>query len=140
VLVFGSFVTVLNARAVVAPAWSSASTGAALASARAMARRLVEEVPEAEAGIGVATGQVVAGNVGHASRFEYTVVGDAVNSAARLTDLAKEVEGRLLATWASVEAAGGDEAGDWERYGSETLRGRTEETELAVPRPPRVEE
>ncbi len=122
-----------------APVEADDHAGAALASARAMAARLAEEVPEVEAGIGVATGQVVAGNVGHASRFEYTVVGDAVNSAARLTDLAKEVEGRLLATWASVEAAGDDEAEHWERHGAETLRGRSEETELAVPTRPRVE-
>ena len=40
--------------------------GAALAAARAMADRLAEEVPEIGAGIGVATGEVVAGNVGHA--------------------------------------------------------------------------
>ena len=39
--------------------------GAALSAARAMARRLAEEVPDIGAGIGVATGEVVAGNVGH---------------------------------------------------------------------------
>ena len=117
-----------------APVEDDGHAAAALASARAMARRLADEVPEVEAGIGVATGQVVAGNVGHASRFEYTVVGDAVNSAARLADLAKEGDGRLVAAWASVEAADEDEAGHWERHGAETLRGRSEETELAVPR------
>jgi adenylate cyclase len=104
---------------------------AALSAARVMAQRLAEEVPEIEAGIGVATGEVVAGNVGHASRFEYTVIGDAVNAAARLTELAKDVPGRVLVSYASVEASG-DEAERWERHESITLRGRSEETPTAI--------
>jgi len=107
---------------------------AGLAAARAMAARLAEEVPEIGAGIGVATGEVVAGNVGHHRRFEYTVVGDAVNTAARLTELAKDVDGRLLATGATVAAAEGDEASYWQESGSTTLRGRSEETTLSTPR------
>ena len=40
-------------------------------------------------GIGVSAGPVFAGNIGAENRYEYTVVGDAVNEAARLADFAK---------------------------------------------------
>jgi adenylate cyclase len=120
-----------------APTHDEGHAASALSAARAMATRLADEVPEVGAGIGVATGNVVAGNVGHHQRYEYTVIGDAVNSASRLTDLAKEVDGGVLAMWDSVAAADesghGDEASHWRKRGTTVLRGRTEETALAVP-------
>jgi class 3 adenylate cyclase len=79
-------------------------TTAALRAARAI-RDEVYANGELDLGIGVASGPVIAGQIGAASRLEYTVIGDAMNEAARLTDLAKRVDGRILASGATVEAA-----------------------------------
>ncbi|NYG55812.1 adenylate/guanylate cyclase domain-containing protein [Nocardioides perillae] len=105
---------------------------AALETARCVAARLAQEVPEVGAGIGVATGEAVAGNVGDQRRFEYTVIGDAVNAAARLTELAKDRPGRVAVSAETVEAAGVAEAAHWEVVETVQLRGRARETRVAL--------
>ncbi|HEX9893621.1 MAG TPA: adenylate/guanylate cyclase domain-containing protein [Gemmatimonadales bacterium] len=72
----------------------------ALAAARAMRaelarynqRRLAAGQAPIEAGFGLSYGDVFAGNIGSERRLEYTVVGDAVNLAARLCEMAERGE------------------------------------------------
>jgi adenylate cyclase len=116
-----------------APTKLDDAPAAALAAGRELAERLSSEVDGLEAAIGVSAGEAVAGNIGEESRFEYTVIGDPVNEAARLTELAKEKDGMLLASGTIVERAGEAEAEKWKLDGSTKLRGRSEETRLAVP-------
>ncbi len=117
-----------------APVASSDPAGEALAVARALCERLEREVPEIDFGIGISAGRAVAGNVGAEQRFEYTVIGDPVNEAARLCDLAKERGERVVASGAALERASGDESEVWERTERTVLRGRLDATELASPR------
>jgi adenylate cyclase len=104
----------------------------ALGAARAIARRLDSEVPECKAGIGVTAGNAVAGNVGAQERFEYTVIGEPVNEAARLCELAKNEPSRLLASSDTVTAASDDERGHWSLGETVTLRGHDQPTQLAT--------
>jgi adenylate cyclase len=115
-----------------APLTIDDSAGAALAAGRELRDRLTTELPALPAGIGISAGLVVAGNVGAEERFEYTVLGDPVNEAARLTELAKRREGRLLASEAVIARAGAAEAERWRLDGSVELRGRPEPTRVAV--------
>lgn len=105
----------------------------ALAAARSIADRLVNEISELKAGIGVAAGQVVAGNVGANERFEYTVIGGPVNEAARLCTLAKTYPGNLLASSVALQGAGENERARWCLGESVLLRGYDQPTQLASP-------
>ena len=114
-----------------APVEVDDTAGRALRAARAI-RDAVAEGSDLEVGVGVAGGQAFAGQVGAEDRLEYTVIGDPVNTAARLTDLAKDVPGRVAVAGDVVGACSGDERRRWRHHDDVTLRGRDEPTELWV--------
>ena len=116
-----------------APIEQDDHAGRALAAARALHERVAALDGGLEAAIGVASGPAVAGYLGAETRFEYTVVGDPVNEAARLSDAAKRRPGRLLASAVALDRAGRSEQARWRTDGVLQLRGRRAPTRLAVP-------
>lgn len=108
----------------------------AVRAALAMARQLSEfnheqaraYLPEIMIGIGIATGDVVAGNVGSSKKLEYTVIGDAVNVASRLQAMTKEVGRPILAGAETVRAASG--AAAFTDVGEVEVRGRVKKVRV----------
>jgi adenylate cyclase len=109
------------------------ASGAALAASRELHDDLINVLGETDFGIGVSAGRAIAGHIGAQARFEYTVIGDPVNEAARLTELAKLEQGHVLASAIAVSGALDAEALCWDVGEIVELRGRTAPTQLARP-------
>ncbi|MGH3594917.1 MAG: adenylate/guanylate cyclase domain-containing protein [Mycobacterium sp.] len=115
-----------------APLPSPGAASAALATARHL-RSQLRRLPLVDFGIGVSAGPVFAGNIGAENRYEYTVVGDAVNEAARLADFAKTSDRRIVCSAAAIDRADATECQHWASHGDTVLRGRAEVTRIWAP-------
>ena len=84
-----------------------------------------------EVGVGVNTGQVVAGSIGGAGRFSFSVIGDAVNLAARVQDATRETGDAVLITGETRNQL--SETIDVEPRGEREIRGYEGRVELFAP-------
>lgn len=94
-------------------------------------KRELRGQPPLAVSIGIHTGDILAGTIGSADRHEYTIIGDAVNVAARLQELAKEDGAGLLVskqTYLPAVASGVAPAG-LNSFQAE-LRGRQQSVEV----------
>jgi class 3 adenylate cyclase len=105
---------------------------AALHMRRALAEfnreQAASEMPELQVGFGLATGEVVAGNVGSSRKVEYTVIGDPVNLAARLQELTPELGAEILLS--PQTADGARDVAALRSLGEIEVRGRAQRVEV----------
>jgi adenylate cyclase len=103
------------------PDHADAALKTALLIDRLVAERFGEEL---RIGIGINTGVVIAGTIGGGGKLEFTLIGDAVNVAARVEQLTKTTGDTILLTEQCVDALTSRPAGLIDR-GSHALKGKS---------------
>jgi len=88
-----------------APVWQEDHSSRACAASLEMVEQLAKlqkewderEIPHFDIGVGLSTGKLTVGNMGSITRFDYTVMGDAVNLGSRLEGLNNVYGTRIIA-------------------------------------------
>jgi adenylate cyclase len=103
----------------------------ALAASLGIAAAVNEEfVGELQTGIGLNSGLVVAGNIGGAGRLEFSVIGDAVNVAARVEEATRDTGDAILVSEHTKALLVDDGEAMLEERPSVALKGRMEPVSL----------
>gem|GEM_PF-952763 len=132
VVVFGAPVPQPNAE------WCAVSAALAMRDrlAELNARRQARGEVAIQSGIGISTGQAVAGQIGSLDRLIYTVIGDTVNVAARLETLTKEFPNHPILINDTTAAALHDHPEILlQSLGPQRVKGRSEPVEVYAPIP-----
>jgi adenylate cyclase len=87
-----------------------------------------------QVGVGVNSGRVVVGTIGGGGRRDFTVIGDPVNTAARVEAATRLTGDDILITETTLRALGRDGA-DFEERPSAPLKGKAARVRLYAPRP-----
>ena len=97
-----------------------------------IARHVNHDHPgELSVGVGVNSGRVVAGSIGGAGRLNFSVIGDAVNVAARVEAATRELGEEVLITDTTRRLL--SETVEVASRGPQPLRGKTEPVQLWAP-------
>ncbi len=106
----------------------------AVLAAREIARLVGDGVGgELRVGLGVNSGRVVVGTIGGGGRRDFTVIGDAVNTAARVEAVTRQTGDVILITDATLNALG-PAADDFEERPAVPLKGKAATVRLYAPR------
>jgi hypothetical protein len=81
---------------------------------------------ELRVGLGVNSGPVVVGTIGGGGRLDFTVIGDAVNTAARVESATRDTGNDVLITGETYGRMRGSD-GEWEERRSLSLKGKSEQ-------------
>lgn len=89
--------------------------------------------PQLDIGVGISTGDMVAGNIGSSAIMSYTVIGDTVNLGARLESLNKEYGTRIIISEVTKAALKGRY--DISPLGGVTVKGKSKPVEIFEVKP-----
>jgi adenylate cyclase len=90
------------------------------------------QADDLEVGVGVNSGRALVGTIGGGGRLDFTVIGDAVNTAARVESQTRQTGDDVLIT-AATRALLREDHGEWTERGEVTLKGKSAGVRLLAP-------